>query len=329
MPKHRQSDTPDYYLLSEVNVAQPSSGDSSMPRKFSGVANSGKPFVHMGQLSIVDLSKLSYKDKVPALLLHERGQRVGFGELSVADNQLVVEGTLLDNAHGREIAQDADAGFPWQMSAHVIPTSVKKLQAGQTEQVNGQTVTGPIQILRESKVAEISFTPTGVDSETSAVVLGDDGKPTNKPIDDPEKENIMTPEEIAALKKSVEDLKEEVETLKKQKQELLDEKVEIEKEKHEAAVEAQLSQAGFKKTETGEGWNGISAGTINVLLSSDIENAKAIIADLKPKAAPNEVPGWLMSEQHPPADNAQDIQLSSNPIIANAAARSTQQQNYI
>ncbi|MDO5769662.1 MAG: hypothetical protein Q4P13_09165, partial [Psychrobacter sp.] len=177
--------------------------------------------------------------------------------------------------------------------------------------------------------------PTGVDSDTSAVVLSDNLKPyvtlsdsntPNKPKDD-----TMTLEEalarIAAQDKEISDLKTENEALKAQNKELLDEKAELEKAKHEADVEAQLSQAGFKKSEDGTTWQGISAGTVNVLLSSDADAAKALIADLKPTGP--DAPGYLFSEQHAPPAGNQDAKLSSNPLVAAASARNSDQKTYI
>lgn len=325
---------PHIYLLSEVNVAEPTGDGKTMPRKFSGVANSGKPFSHFGQRTIVDMDELEYHPKVPALIEHDRAQRAGFGALSVDSNsQLIINGTLLDNEFGATVASDADAGFPWQMSAHVIAGGIDELAEGQTETVNGQSITGPILVLRRCKIPEVSFTPTGVDSDTSAVVLSDnlkqyvtlsDSNIPNKPKDD-----TMTLEEalarIAAQDKEITDLKTENDALKAQNKELLDEKAELEKAKHEADVEAQLSQAGFKKSEDGTTWQGISAGTVNVLLSSSIEHAKDLIADLKPSGG-QDAPGYLFGEQHAPPAGTQDVKLSNNPLVAAAAARSNNDQ---
>ncbi|MGM8900323.1 hypothetical protein ACS8FC_17040, partial [Psychrobacter sp. 1Y4] len=206
MPKDHKK--PNLYLLSEVNVADaPADADKSLPRKFSGVANSGKPFNHYGEMVIVDLTDIQYKTNVPALLLHDRAQRAGFGALSVTSNQLLINGTLLDNQFGREVAEESDAGFPWQMSAHINANSITELGQNETATVNGQTITGPMVILKNCSVSEISFTPTGVDNETSAIALGDDGKTqTTNSQPNTQKDTAMTPEEIAALQKQVTDL---------------------------------------------------------------------------------------------------------------------------
>lgn len=329
MPKDHKK--PNIYLLSEVNVADaPADADKSLPRKFSGVANSGKPFNSGGELVIADLSDVSYKSNVPALLLHDRAQRAGFGQLSVKNNQLVVAGTLLDNQYGQMVAQESDAGFPWQMSVHISASSTELLGQNETAVVNGQNVTGPMVIMKKCSVFEISFTPTGVDNETSAIALGDDGTNSTITQTNSQKDTPMTPEEIAALQKLVADQAEEIKTLKEEKSELEKEKAEAEEEAKAAAIDAQLSQAGFTKTEDGKAWNGVGTATVNMLLSASPEDAKAMIGDLRAPNTQDNVPEYLLGEQHKPNGNGgQERQLSSNPMLANAEARGQESKNYI
>lgn len=147
---------------------------STAGRTFSGIANSGKPFTYQGKRAIVDMASLTLSDKVPALLLHDRNQRVGFGRLSIKDNALMIEGQLLDNDHAKSIIKDADTGFPWQMSAHVNSDDSYELAEGQSVSVNGHTIQYPCTILKNAVIREVSFTPTGVDNHTSAVILSDE-----------------------------------------------------------------------------------------------------------------------------------------------------------
>jgi hypothetical protein len=329
MPKDLKK--PIVYLLAEVNVAEaPADSDNDLPRKFSGVANSGKPFNHYGEMAVVDLSDITYKDNVPALLLHDRAQRAGFGKLSVANNQLMMNGMLLNNIYGREVADESDAGFPWQMSVHVNANSIHELGQNETATVNGSEVTGPMVILKNCSVSEVSFTPTGVDSETTAVALADSGIPNATPqANNPDKDTTMTPEEIAALQKLAADQAEEIKALKEENKELKEEKEEAEAQAKAADIDAQLSQAGFTKAEDGKSWNGVSATTVNMLLSATPEDAKSMIGDLRAPSQQDQPPGFLFGEEHKPAGNGQDRQLSSNPMLANAEARAAEAKNYI
>ena len=67
-------------LSSGINVdIKPANGDG--PRKFSGVATSGRPFSYWGWNTVIDLDNIQYKPKVA--ILHEHMQPAGSGELSV------------------------------------------------------------------------------------------------------------------------------------------------------------------------------------------------------------------------------------------------------
>lgn len=283
------------YLLSAAGIA---GAEADTPRRFSGIANSGKPFIYEGKAAIVDLSSLRFAEQLPALIDHDRSKRAGFGKLSIAKHQLSINGTLLNNEHGQAIAGDSDAGFPWQMSAHVVPALIEDLPAGQHKTINGQLISGPLRILKNAQVREISFTPTGVDSQTHAVVLSDDG---SHPFFPPEQEEIMNLEEalneISKLKAQLAQLEKDKETLAQEKTALEKAAAEAQEQAQAAEVEAQLSQKGFKKTADGKGWQGISAAMYGVLLSAKKEDLSALLGDLSPQAG---APDYLLSEQHPP-----------------------------
>ncbi len=331
------------YLLSDVNVApiDKNAPDTNAPRQFNGVANSGKPFSYFGQRIIVDMAEMTYHDKVPALIEHDRSQRAGFGVLSVENEQLLIKGTLLQNEFGEEVAKDADAGFPWQMSAHVQASIEEVLSEGQTAIVNGQTINGPIVILRKCKIPEVSFTPTGVDDETSAVVLGDNGQNqgqnpathTTQTQSQAPKDNLMTIEE---LQKALADEQAKTTALTKENELLKAENAKLAELETAANVDAQLSQAGFKKTDDGKAWQGVSDGTYTMLLSAGSDAARAMIGDLAKNQNhehKNPLPGALLGEQFPAhgkqAPQNQDVQLSNNTLVANAQARNFTKKGFL
>lgn len=258
-------------------------------RTFKGVANSGKPFGYCGYKTVVDLSGLSYKSSVPVLLEHSPLKMAGVCSLSVTDDGLIAEGSLLSNEFGTQIAEAADQGFPWEMSVYAQAEAHEEVGAGTVLSVNGNEVTGPAVILRRCTIREVSFTAVGVDSETEAVVLSD-GSPLPDIFKQP-LELSMTPEE----KKAFDDLKAEVDTLKAEKAEAEKKLKEAEAAAKKNQVKAKLSAAGFKEGEDGK-FEGLSDATVTVLLSADIAAAEAMIADLKPKTATSAVPAALLSE---------------------------------
>lgn len=328
MPKFNR--TIKVQLSSDVAIGDaPSQGEL---RKFSGVAHTGKPFNYGGTQCIIELSSIKHRPSLPMLLLHDRAHRAGFGALSV-NPMLNIDGFLLNNAHGNDVANDADAGFPWQLSAHIESQTVDELAHGETETVNGQVVTGPILIMRNSQCYEVSFTPTGVDSDTFAMVLSDDG--TGAPTPQPPQSNTdktgddMTLEEallaIEQMKAQLAALEKTNEDLQKANDDMAEAAKNAEDAAKEAMVDAQLSQAGFIKNENGEGFNGISASTRTMLLSAKLEDAKSMIGDLRAPTR-DDVPEFLLSEQH---QGTGQQQVQGNPMLANAAARAKDQKDYI
>lgn len=266
---------------------------AEQPRQFKGVANSGRAFGWGAYLAVVDLDGIDHKPKTAVLIEHDGSKVAGVCTLSVTADGLIAEGQLLDNEHGRMVAQASDADFPWEMSAYVKAERYEELSAGATATVNGREVAGPALIMRDCTIREVSFTPVGVDGNTSAVALSD-GSPfvPPPPTDQPQEQN-MTPEE----QKAFDDLKKEVDELKA-------ENAQLKKDKSKAKIDAKLSAAGFKPAEDGKGYQGVSAATYTALLSASDADAAAMIADLSPKADPAKPtpPAALLSDNPPPAD---------------------------
>lgn len=248
------------------------SGDA--PRKFSGIANSGKPFGLGAWMSVIDFTDIKLKDKTAFLIDHMGSKRAGVGSLSVTPDGLYAEGTLLNNEHGRAVAEESDQGFPWEMSVYVQSGSVEELGAGVKDTVNGREVTGPMLIMRKCVIREVSFCAVGVDGNTHAVALSDNGEP--QPFDyQPKKQEQLSM--TADEQKAFDDLKTEVEALKK-------ENAELKKAKKKSDVDAKLSAAGFTQGADGK-FGGLAESTYNLLLSVDAEQAAALIGDLKPAEA--------------------------------------------
>lgn len=332
---------PSIYLLSAVAVQESTQGKR---RRFNGIANSGQPFVYGGKRAIIDLSDIRHHPKLPALMLHDRDKRVGFGSLAVANHQLHVTGTLLDNEHGHAIANDADAGFPWQMSAHVTAERVDELTGNQTATINGQTVHAPMLILRGAHISEISFTPTGVDNNTSAVILSKQETafmPTMSTVPTKAISNDATDTpndvakliaEIAKLKAKISELEADNKSLVAEKAALTAAKEELATASHHSKVETLLSEHGFERDDDGN-WKGLSERTVNVLLSADINDAKTMLADLVGQQQPTKTaPQWLLSETVSTASTNQQSVTSHrqhNALTRNAAERSKAQPYYI
>lgn len=141
-------------------------------RRFSGTAYSGE-VIHShwawGDVAF-DLDTLRVPERLPVLIEHDRAQRAGvIDRFAVSHTDgLTVHGYLLDTPSGRSIAAEADAGFPWQMSVHIDPGKVEECV---DSPVNGRAPRRPLTVFRDGTIREVSFTPTGADARTHAIVF--------------------------------------------------------------------------------------------------------------------------------------------------------------
>jgi hypothetical protein len=179
-------------------------------RRFEGVAYSGKeitghPF--WGKV-IFDLSTTVANTSLPILLGHDREKIVGFTDQVEIAESIRISGKVTNTTpYGVEVAKLSDEGFPWQMSVHIDPERVEKLSKNKTTFVNGQKVIGPANIFRNSKIREVSFTPTGMDDRTHAYVMSGEleegGEAKDIPVienNNPEGEEQMSDESNERIK---------------------------------------------------------------------------------------------------------------------------------
>lgn len=198
----------------------PGMPDARRPRAFTGLAYSGDiiPGHYAWGALVIDLASLALPSPCPCLLNHDRDDPVGHCILEVNDNALRASGRLLNHGKGADVALAADQGFPWQLSIHAEPGVVEEIQAGTAVSVNGRDFTGPLTVFRQTRIRELSFTPTGYDYRTSAQILSQPahlpapGQDPAPPSSTPEDRRMSTPSpdelvaQVAALSAQVADL---------------------------------------------------------------------------------------------------------------------------
>lgn len=189
--------------------------EDEMPRRIRMVVNSGKPHGHhMWGNMVLDMSrgkvgkqKKSILCEHNPLLIAGCTDRMAIGE----DGKMVAEGYLTDKTDiGRERMALLSEGHPFEVSCYVVPKRVVRLSEGQTREVNGRQVEGPLHVFQDWKVREVSLCALGADERTSAVALSDTGKGEVEvhlvgAEGSEEKGITMTDEEKKALLKAQED----------------------------------------------------------------------------------------------------------------------------
>lgn len=181
-------------------------------RKMRGVAYAGGVLSYFGDNIAIDLDSLKFDGKqIPLLRSHDRDRVVGYGHLMREGNALIVEGEMLNNDHASEITSAADEGLEWQMSVHIESRRTLTRNAGDV--VNGQAITvDDVTVLADGVIREVSFTPTGVDADTSARILS---LSLTKPNQEPEM-NKELEQQVATLSAEKATLAAENEALKQQ-----------------------------------------------------------------------------------------------------------------
>lgn len=145
---------------------------ASLPTQFSGQAYSGGQVNHWGPL-VVDLATTKFASAtMPLLAEHDRREIIGVIDSATNDGKtLAVAGKLFSDipgSCGEKIAQCATRGAPYQMSIGMFAYNELWVEAGSSLTVNGQLVHGPIVVLQNGQVREVSIVSLGADPDTDA-----------------------------------------------------------------------------------------------------------------------------------------------------------------
>lgn len=145
---------------------------AALPTRFGGIAYSGALVRQWGMGLVVDLGTTRLKERMPMLAEHDRREGVGVSDMAeIKDNQLIIAGSLFSDMAGsyaERIAQLAQRGMPFEMSIGLFDANEEFVATGKTVAVNGQTFTGPVTVLRDGIVREVSICTLGADAATTA-----------------------------------------------------------------------------------------------------------------------------------------------------------------
>lgn len=264
------------------------------PRQFSGVAHSGQVFSRHGERFIVDVSNIKFREKTGVLLEHNPNEKVGVGTLNIGEQGLMIHGSLLNTEQAQHIAQTADDGFPWELSAHIQSERQEQVNSGDVV-VNGLTVSAPVTVLRDCVVREVSFVAVGADAHTHAEILSD--------FEQAKKGNETMSEKTDNQQALIDDLNAKLGKLEAENAEL---KALVNKMQKKQTVDKKLLSAGFLQDENG-GFKGVNAPTYDVLLTLDDGAADSVIDGLKlafafkqPEQPTSQLPAFLTEDKREP-----------------------------
>jgi len=127
---------------------------------------------------VVDLAGLVADDRLPVVLDHEHGKRVGHID-SVENNGQSLDLAGAVSAAGKDAEEFLTAAansFPWQASIEALPMAeLQTVRAGEPVEVNGQQHSGPVLVSRSTRLLGLSFVTRGADPSTQVLVASQKG----------------------------------------------------------------------------------------------------------------------------------------------------------
>lgn len=154
------------------------SADGKIPAEFSGVAYGGDFVSKYGGI-VVDLASLrTDPGSLPLLFDHESDSYVGVvDKIDNTGAALSAAGKLFSDIdeQAKLIALKSQRGARYQMSLGLFEYSEEYVPAGVSFQANGRNFTGPVYVLRNALLGEISIVPTGAARSTTASFFSQKG----------------------------------------------------------------------------------------------------------------------------------------------------------
>jgi len=188
--------------------AAASDGSAGSLRRFKLDAYNGGPmnFLWSEAPVVVDLAGLKAdKQQRPILRDHDMSAIVGHSEkITNTGTSLVIEGVVSGGGDAAAaVVASADNGFPWEASIGTTIEGITEIRAGETAEVNGRTMPGPLTIVSKSSLRETSFVPLGADDTTAARLVANRQHKQKEPKMNPEfikwlKENDFDPKAVEA-----------------------------------------------------------------------------------------------------------------------------------
>ena len=207
-------------LSTDVTFLQAAEGDASAGvKKFRIVAYTGAP-IRQGwsrEPVVIDLAGMTLPSTIPIVMGHDYslGSILGQGRPSVQGNELIVEGEILaDSETARQVLALAAAGYQWQASVGADVGRHLRFGDDQTTTANGQTLVGPVRVVRASTLRETSFVTLGADRSTAISIAAEEAaeellmadNATQKPADEViETAKVEAAAEVAVEPEKVED----------------------------------------------------------------------------------------------------------------------------
>jgi hypothetical protein len=138
-------------------------------KQVTGVAYSGDAVTQWGDRFVIDLETLQAKTPIAMLFEHGRANSVGVIDAIGNDGKTLTieDGRIFAGIESdplpRRIADKAARGFPYELSVGIFDGSVERFEDGKTVKINGRKFIGPITVIRNAMLREVSIVALGAD----------------------------------------------------------------------------------------------------------------------------------------------------------------------
>jgi len=172
-----------------LNLTEDKEEDTGYPKPIEIVGYTGEAMPGWFEPIVIDLEGIEFSDRIPILLEHKRENLVGMvRETKVADT-LTLRGEIFDTPAGQTVVNGKDVEY--QASVGIIPDVITQYSDEQSVEVNGRTFEGPVTVIEECRLEEISCVLWGRDSSTS--VKCSLPQPRRTPVEEEVKEVAVPP----------------------------------------------------------------------------------------------------------------------------------------
>ena len=127
---------------------------------------------------VIDLAGMSVPSVIPIVFGHDYSLESVLGQgTGTVGSQLVIEGAILAQCEAAmQVVQLGDRGYQWQASVGADVDEEYLVADGDTAQINGQSFTGPLRVVKRSTLRECSFVTLGADAATAVTITAKAGE---------------------------------------------------------------------------------------------------------------------------------------------------------
>jgi phage major head subunit gpT-like protein len=127
---------------------------------------------------VIDLAGMSVPAVIPIVFGHDYSLQSVLGQgTGTVGSQLAIEGSILSKGDvATQVVQLGDSGYQWQASVGADVDEQYLVASGDTIQLNGQSFTGPIRVVKRSTLRECSILTLGADAATAVTITAKAGE---------------------------------------------------------------------------------------------------------------------------------------------------------